>query len=107
MGKIRRGLAWIATALLRLLAAAGIFILTSLVIFVAGLVITAFPCLAVFCIVQLCGPVLRIGVIWLAAAAAAWLVLELMLLRKARRNRNKAREEVKEAGDGAEENKAV
>jgi len=111
MGKLRQGLAWIVTALLRLLAAAVIVILTSVLLFVAGLVLTAFPCLAVFCVVQMCGPVLTgIGWVWLAAGAAAWVVLEVIVLKGTARSKRKAREEAektKEAGDGAEGNKPV
>ena len=106
MGKIRSFFARLIAGALKILTLVGVFVLTAFLVFIMGLVVTAFPCLAVFCIVQLCGPVLKIGVIWLIAAAAVWAVFEVTTLIRYIHNKKHGIQEEKKDG-GTEENKAV
>lgn len=85
MSSLKHVLRAAGALLLRILGALCVAVVTSVVLFIVALVLTAFPCLAVFSIVQLCGPVLRTGLIWLAAAAAVWVILEVLVVRRTRR----------------------
>lgn len=87
MGKIRSFFAGLITGVLKVLTMVAVFVLSAFLVFIMGLVVTAFPCLAVFCVVQLCGPVLRIGMIWLIAAAAVWAAFEATTLIRYIRNK--------------------
>ena len=92
MSSLKHVLRAAGALLLRILMALCVTAVTSVVLFIAALVLTAFSCLAVFSIVQLCSPVLRAGLIWLAAAAVVWVVLEMSVLIRVRKAKKREAE---------------
>lgn len=80
MGSIRSFFARVAGRIVQFFALVLGFLVSALFVYLLGLVVSSFPCLATYCIVLAFGVTMPVTWVWLILGALLWVIFEIFLI---------------------------